>query len=78
MDLNNKTEVKTNIEAGIPCYRQFGFSWKGAIPHKISKETALELLPKYSPGMGFWELSERVIDGYPSLVFTEYSASDML
>lgn len=77
MDLNNKEEVKANIEAGFPCYQQFGFSWKGATPRKISKETALELLPKYSPGMGFWELSERVIYGYPSLVFTEYSESDM-
>ena len=77
MDLNNKEEIKANIEAGFPCYQQFGFSWKGATPRKISKETALELLPKYSPGMGFWELSERVIYGYPSLVFTEYSESDM-
>lgn len=77
MNLNNKEELKGFIENGVPCYQQFGFSWKGAVPHKISKETALELLPKYSPGMGFWELSERVIDGYPSLVFTEYSESDM-
>lgn len=78
MDLNNKEELRKIIENGFPCYRQFGFSWKGAMPYKISKETALELLPKYSPGMGYWELSERVIYGYPSLVFTEYSASDMV
>lgn len=77
MDLNNKIELKSLIENGIPCYRQFGFSWKGAMPRLITKETALELLPKYSPGKGFWELSERVINGERSLVFTEYSESDM-
>jgi len=78
MNLNDKAEVKANIENGTPCYRQFGFSWKGAFPRKITKEQALELLPNYSPGMGFYELSERVISGYPSLVFTEYSEADML
>ena len=78
MDLNNKAEVKANIEAGFPCYEQFGFSWKGAMPRPISKEKALELLPKFSPGIGFWELSEKTINGKPSLVFTEYSAADML
>ena len=77
MDLNNKTELKTLIENGLPCYRQFGFSYRGTMPRKITKEQALELLPSYSPGKGFWELSERNIDGYPSLVFTEYSESDM-
>lgn len=78
MNLSDKAEVKANIEAGIPCYQQFGFSWKGATPRLITKEKALELLPKFSPGMGFWELSERTIDGKTSLVFTEYSEADML
>lgn len=77
MNLNDKEELKGFIENGIPCYQQFGFSWKGATPRLISKEKALELLPKYSPGMGFWELSERTINGQLSLVFTEYSESDM-
>lgn len=77
MDLKNKEELKKFIENGLPCYQQFGFSWKGAVPRLISKEKALELLPKYSPGMGFWELSERIINNELSLVFTEYSESDM-
>jgi hypothetical protein len=77
MNLNNKEEVKANIEAGFPCYEQFGFSWEGATPRLITKEKALELLPKFSPGKGFWELSERTINGQLSLVFTEYSESDM-
>lgn len=77
MDLNNKTELKRLIELGLPCYQQFGLSYMGASPRPITKEKALELLPNYSPGKGFYELSQLTIDGKVSLLFTEYSESDM-
>lgn len=77
MDLNNKAELKHYIELGIQCFQQFGFSFRGAEPRPITKEKALELLPYYSPGKGFYELEQRMIDGRVFLVFTEYSESDM-
>lgn len=77
MNLNNKIEVTAAINAGMPCYQRYGFRWKGAIARKISAEKALELLPQYSPGMGFWELRTENISGVESIVFNEYSEADM-
>lgn len=77
LDLNNKVELKKLIEQGLPCFRRYGFGWKGASSFPITKEEALRLLPNYSPGMGFYELREESMNGEPCLTFVEYSESDM-
>ena len=77
MDFNNKEEVKKAIESGTPCYYRYGFKYRGAESKRISVEKALELLPKYSPGMGFWELCGETIDGQEVIMFNEYSANDL-
>lgn len=56
---NTKEFAKQWIEAGKPCRYRYGFGYRGAVSRELSKEEALELLPKYSFGMGFYELSFR-------------------
>lgn len=73
MDLYNKEEVKKAIEEGIHCFYRFGFAFRGAGKRLITKEKALELLPRYSPGAGFYELAEEP----EGIIFNEYSANDM-
>lgn len=65
------------INKGNPCFYQLGFSYKGATPRHIDKQQAIELLPKYNFGKGFYELSWRIVDGVAALVFNEYSVYDM-
>ncbi len=53
------------IEAGKPCRYRYGFGYRGASSRPLTKEEALKMLPKYSFGMGFYELSfcrDTVID----------------
>lgn len=69
-----KEEVKKMIDKGTKCYYQRGLSWKGASKREISKEEALELLPKYSFGTGFYELS---VEEY-GILFNELSSNDLL
>lgn len=60
-----KEFAKQWIEEGKPCMYRYGYGYKGASARTISKEKALELLPKYSFGMGFYEISferNRVVD----------------
>lgn len=76
-NLNNKKGLEILIKQGVPCFQRFGFSWKGASTKPITKEKALQLLPNYSPGMGFYELREEEVNGEPCLTFVEYSESDM-
>lgn len=45
------------IEAGKPCRYRYGYGFRGALSRPITKEKALELLPKYNFGKGFYELS---------------------
>ena len=52
-----KEAAREWIEAGKPCRYRYGFGYKGASSRPITKEKALELLPKYDFGMGFYELS---------------------
>ena len=66
------------IEAGKPCVYRYGWRWKGACARPITKEKALELLPKYGFGMGFYELGFIKIDGNDVLEFNELSENDML
>lgn len=81
------------IESGRPCRYRYGFGFRGASSKPITKERALELLPKYSFGMGFYNLSfcrdRRVIPsgssnctitetyGEEVLMFNELSENDM-
>lgn len=65
------------IEEGKPCVYRSGWGWKGASARKITKEKALELLPQYSFGKGFYELSFIKIDGQTTLEFNELSENDM-
>jgi len=60
-----KENARKWIEAGKPCRYRYGFAYRGAPSKPITKEEALELLPKYSFGKGFYELSfcrDRVVD----------------
>lgn len=75
-ELKKKTKLVARIwvYAGLPCRKQFGFSWKGAGSREITNEEAKKLLPGYSFGIGFYELWF----GNGSLIFNEYSENDML
>ena len=77
INLSDKVQVKGLIDDGIPCYYRCGFRYKGAEARPISPQKALELLPSYSPGMGFYELCSEKINGKDSLVFNEFSESDL-
>ena len=70
-------EAKEWIEAGKPCIYRSGWGWKGAGGRMITKEKALELLPKYSFGKGFYELSWSKFNGETVLEFNELSENDM-
>ena len=74
MDINNKKEVMAAIKDGVPCFYQYGFTFRGAVKKPISKEKALELLPKYSTGIGFYELRT---DKDGNIIFNEYSENDL-
>ena len=69
--------AKAWIEAGKPCVYRYGWGWKGAGARHLTKERALELLPKYSFGKGFYELSFININGEEVLEFNELSENDM-
>lgn len=88
-----KEAARQWIEDGKPCRYRYGFGYRGASSRPLTKEEAIKLLPKYSFGMGFYELSyeqdRRVIPSGSSnctitetygdtvLMFNEYSANDM-
>ena len=72
-----KEFAKEWIEAGKPCMYRYGCGWKGATARPITKEKALNLLPKYSFGMGFYELDFIRFDGKDVLEFNELSVNDM-
>ena len=55
--VKTKEFAKQWIEDGKPCRYRYGFGYRGASSKSITKEEALELLPKYNFGMGFYELS---------------------
>ena len=72
-----KEFAKQWIEEDKPCIYRNGWGYRGAGARPISKEKALSLLPKYSFGMGFYELSFIKIDGVDTLEFNELSENDM-
>lgn len=65
------------IEDGNPCIYRYGWGWKGAGGKTLTKERALELLPRYSFGKGFYELSFIREGGQDVLEFNELSENDM-
>lgn len=72
-----KEFAKQWIEEDKPCVYRYGWGYRGAGARPISKEKALSLLPKYSFGIGFYELSFIKIDGIDTLEFNELSENDM-
>ena len=75
----NKTKEKALewIKEGKPCMFRYGYEWKGAGTRSITQEKALELLPKFSFGMGFYELDFVKYEGVEILLFNEFSANDL-
>lgn len=73
--MNTKEEARQWIENGGACAYRCGFAWKGAQTESITKEKALELLPKYdfTSGPTFHELK---FNG-KELIFNEFTANDM-
>lgn len=80
MEKNFKTKeyAREWVEAGMPCQYQYGLSYRGARPRPLSREKALELLPKYRFGMGYHELYyAKNNEGRTVLTFNEYSENDL-
>lgn len=73
-----RESAKAWVEASNPCVYRYGWGWKGASARPLTKEEALELLPKYSFGMGFYSLSWIDVNGVDTLEFNELSENDML
>lgn len=65
------------IEDGKPCCYRYGWGWKGAGARLITNKQALKMLPGYSFGKGFYELSFIKIDGVETLELNELSENDM-
>lgn len=76
---NNMTKeaAKKWILDGRPCVYRYGYAYRGAGAIRLEKKKALELLPKYSFGMGFYELSYITIDNVEYLEFNELGENDM-
>jgi hypothetical protein len=72
-----KEAAREWIEAGKPCMYRYGYAWKGAATRPMTQEKALALLPLYSFGMGFYEISFTKYNGDDVLLFNEFSKSDM-
>lgn len=64
------------INEGKPCFKIYGFRWKGASPFPITTEEATTLFQSglYTFGMNYNEL--RWTD--EGLMFCQYSEADML
>lgn len=76
--METKESAKKWINSNKPCKYRYGFGFRGACTRELSKEEALELLPKYDFGMGFYELSFIKYNGEEVLLFNEFSENDML
>lgn len=73
----SKEELKELIAMGMPCYYRHGWAYRGAGRRPITAEKALELLPSYSYGKGFYMLDFTKEEGIPTLEFNELSELDM-
>lgn len=77
MNTKEKEEAKTFIENGGKCQFRFGYAWKGAGARPLTKEQALEKLPKFNFGMGFYELDWMEVNGERVLEFNELGENDL-
>ncbi len=73
-----KKQAEEWVRSGKPCIYRYGWAWKGARARKITQQEALDMLPNYSFGMGFYELSFTEHDGENVLQFNELSVNDMM
>ena len=73
----NKEQLAELINKGMKCVYRKGLAYRDAKEIKITKDKALELLPQYSYGKGFYTLSYYVSDNVPTLVFNELSVFDL-
>nr|UWI11226.1 MAG: hypothetical protein [Bacteriophage sp.] len=72
-----KKQAEEWVKSGKPCIYRYGWAYKGAGAREITTEKALELLPQYSFGVGFYELSFRKHNGQDVLEFNELSENDL-
>lgn len=77
MALPSKTDAERWVIEGRPCIYRHGWAYRGASARPISQEKAMELLPKYNFGMGFYELKFTETKDGTVLEFNELSALDM-
>ena len=77
MSLQSKSHAEQWVRAGKPCIYRHGWAYRGASARKITTEEALQLLPKYDFGMGFYELKFTETKDGTVLEFNELSALDM-
>lgn len=79
IDLNDKQKVKRLIDSGIPCFYRLGFPYvfRSGGDTRLTKEKALELLPNYSPGVGFYVLSLEKHGVEDFLLFNEFTENDL-
>lgn len=70
-----KEDVRVLIENGVPCYYKYGLWDSMGSAKPISKEKALELLPKYDFGEGFYMLIVPQDKSY--VKFKELSETDL-
>lgn len=76
-----KEAARQWIEDGKPCRYRYGLAYRGASSRPLTKEEALKLLPRYSFGMGFYELSfcqDRKVTFSPGCVSTEPYGDEVL
>ena len=70
-----KKQAEEWVKSGKPCIYRYGWAYKGA--REITTEKAQALLPQYSFGMGFYELSFTKHNGQEVLQFNELSENDL-
>ena len=72
-----KKQAEEWVKSGKPCIYRYGWAYKGAGAREITTEKAQVLLPQYSFGMGFYELSFTKHNGQEVLQFNELSENDL-
>ena len=66
------------VDNGGKCIYRFGWAYRGAPANLITTEKAKELLPDYSFGIGFYELSWTTYEDEVVLEFNELGENDLL
>jgi len=74
---NTKERARLWVACGGRVSKRYGWGWKGAEQQPISEYEAMELLPKYDFGKGFYMLTWTYYEDMPCLCFNELSENDM-